>query len=230
MNCLRVYRCGINYKYVSLPLITQNLQLTEKQKKYVLANTEKLANNLIRAKTKIKDLILCNSFRYFITITFNNNYDRFDLETLKSKVTQRIRDGRKKIFCRLDYILIPERHKNGAWHFHGVLDNGFSEFLFYNKHNYLDCELFCDLGFVNISLIQDRQKVASYITKYVTKDFAKMEKGKHLYFTSTKLIKPQLLDTIFYDNTIFDLTFFDYYDEFCFVKYDREYKNLKFLK
>lgn len=227
MENLKVYKCGNTYKYISIPIL-KNGTYDLSYKKNV-SNLEKLENNIIRAKTKIKDYILCNDFHYFITITLSSKYDRFDLLSLQKKVSQRIRDARRNNLCVLKYILIPEQHKNGAWHLHGVLSQDFYCFMKYNQFNYLTCSLFDTLGFNSISIINSKDRVGSYITKYITKDLAKREKGKHLYFASNGLLKPMLVDNIIYKSSI-DWQFFDFVNNYCAIRYDSRYFDMTFLR
>ena len=84
---------------------------TDEEKEY-----EKL-KNLWRIKTKIKDYILSNDFNYFWTLTFKD--DRYDYDLAFQKMGKWLERMRKK-YGKFDYIMIPELHKDGAIHFHGV--------------------------------------------------------------------------------------------------------------
>lgn len=75
-----------------------------------------------RAKQNLRDLALCNGMKYFITLTLDGSkIDRHDMAAITRKVnawcSNRVqRDG-------LAYILVPERHKDGAIHFHGFVND-----------------------------------------------------------------------------------------------------------
>lgn len=75
-----------------------------------------------RAKQNLRDLALCNEMRYFVTLTLDKEQiDRHDIAAITRKVnawcSNRVqRDG-------LAYILVPERHKDGAIHFHGFVND-----------------------------------------------------------------------------------------------------------
>lgn len=75
-----------------------------------------------RAKQNLRDLALCNGMKYFITLTLNGDQiDRHDMAAITRKVnawcSNRVqRDG-------LAYILVPERHQDGAIHFHGFMND-----------------------------------------------------------------------------------------------------------
>ena len=71
-----------------------------------------------RAATKVRDLALSNRFRWFVTLTLDRErIDRYDVGVITKKLNQ-VMDNlvRRR---GLAYVLVPERHKDGAVHFHG---------------------------------------------------------------------------------------------------------------
>ena len=72
-------------------------------------------------RRKIKGYALCNGFRWFVTLTFDpEKVNSSDYETAKNtllKWCRKMRDRHKQF----DYLMIPELHKSGAVHFHGLL-------------------------------------------------------------------------------------------------------------
>ena len=154
--------------------------------------------NLTRVKRKIKDYVLCNDFDMFWTITFNK--DRHDSDKCFSKFRNWLKFMRKKD-STFSYIFVPERHEDGAIHFHGVT-SGFKGKMFdsgikkkgltvYNSGNWKH-------GFSTVTMIQHKGKTASYLSKYITKgmDTSAVEKGKKKYWLSNGLRLPveQYLD------------------------------------
>lgn len=218
LNNLRVYKCGDTYKYISLPVLTSSNATY-----YVKDNKNKLKNNIIRAKTTIRDTILCNDFVYFVTLTINSKYNRFDLTSIRKLVNHRIRNYRSLYGLNLKFLFVPEKHKNGAWHLHGVLNIGFEPTIYTNMFGYLSCKIFDTLGYNNVSNIQDKSRVSSYILKYITKDLDQREKFNHTFFASHGLNKPKLISSVFYNNSYFDYQFFDVKTDFCYVKYSDKY-------
>lgn len=76
-----------------------------------------------RARTMIRDYARSNGFRYFVTLTFDAHKvtNRYDIASCIKDVTRWL-DNR----CRrngLQYILVPEEHKDGAIHFHGFMND-----------------------------------------------------------------------------------------------------------
>jgi hypothetical protein len=147
---------------------------------------------LWKVKTKIKDYILSNDFNYFWTLTFDS--DRYNYAEAFEKMSKWLRKMRDK-YGRFNYIMIPELHKDGAIHFHGVTgglgcqinDSGVKHkgVKVYNcpewKH-----------GFTTLTKIRSREKTASYVTKYVTKEMQNsiVEKGKKKYWCSRGMRLP----------------------------------------
>lgn len=157
-------------------------------------NEDKLSNNVIRAKMKIFEYAMCNDFEYFVTLTLSpDKYDRSNLDKYIKDLGQFIRDYRKKYNVDVQYILIPERHKdNNSWHMHGLIKGIPEEHLTLNKNGYKDWKNYSDkFGYMSISQIRNREAVSKYITKYVSKTLevggGVTEKNKKLYYCSRGL-------------------------------------------
>lgn len=72
-----------------------------------------------RAKGAIRDIALCNPFTHFFTWTLNGDLvDRYDEEIVKKKLGNTLRHLVQRKNFR--YVCVPERHKDGALHFHGL--------------------------------------------------------------------------------------------------------------
>lgn len=79
------------------------------------ANRER---SMRRAASQMRDICLSTPFRYFVTLTLDPaKIDRHDMEAL-TKVLNRWADNRVRR-NGLAYVLVPERHKDGAIHLHG---------------------------------------------------------------------------------------------------------------
>lgn len=84
--------------------------------------SENIARAVRRAKITLRDLALCNEMAYFVTLTLDQNMvDRYDM----AEITKRLNSWCSNQVQRngLAYILVPERHKDGAVHFHGFVNN-----------------------------------------------------------------------------------------------------------
>lgn len=75
-----------------------------------------------RARSKIRDYALCNDFKFFVTLTLDGSrIERYDpapiVKHLQTWLDNHVRRQ------GLKYILIPERHRDGALHFHGFFND-----------------------------------------------------------------------------------------------------------
>ena len=170
----------------------------------------KLVQSLSRARRVVLELALCNDWAYFCTFTLDpTKYKRDDLPKFQKDFSGWIRDQRKKyrkaaFDLQLDYVLVPEEHKDGAWHMHGLFSD-LTPFIipfycerhqgkivpdkliaggFFNWPDYQKKFGFCSLG-----KIRNRVATGFYITKYITKqiDNCKLPPNAHAYYASTNL-------------------------------------------
>lgn len=71
-----------------------------------------------RARAKLRRLALSNEFDYFVTLTLDEKeVDRYEPKAIMAKVNRWLDNMVRRSGLR--YILVPEQHKDGAWHFHG---------------------------------------------------------------------------------------------------------------
>ncbi len=83
---------------------------------------EDMARSMRRARARVRRLALSNSFRWFVTLTLNKEkVDRYDPAEVVRKLNQWCSNQVKR--KGLAYILVPERHKDGALHFHGFFND-----------------------------------------------------------------------------------------------------------
>lgn len=135
-----------------------------------------------RTIQKIKELVLCNEFEYFYTQTLKDN--RYDLENFKKSIHKKFK-AYKRINKNFIFLIIYEKHKDGAFHLHGLI-GGVGNDLYVNNNGYYSLAFFEDLGFNSISAIKDKEKTSSYITKYISKDITKTDSNMS-YFHSRGL-------------------------------------------
>lgn len=171
-------------------------------------NDKKLDNNLSRAKNKIFEYALCNDFDYFVTFTLSKDKkDRYDLPGFIKDLGQFIRNLRRLKNYDIQYLLIPESHKDGAWHMHGLLKGvPIQELTLFTLEDNIPYRLlemlkkgrkiyswggYADkFGFCTLEPIISKIKVSKYITKYISKTLKadlNREKDKKLYYTSKGL-------------------------------------------
>ena len=93
------------------------------------AEQQRAADNLDRAqrraKVALRGLALSNDFRYFVTLTLDaSRVDRHDVKAITRKLNNWLDNQVRRSGLR--YVLVPERHKDGAIHFHGFFNDALS--------------------------------------------------------------------------------------------------------
>ena len=183
-------------------------------------------DSIRRAKTSVSDIVRMNDFEYFVTLTLSaEKIDRTNPKEISRKVKIILSNLVER--SDLNYILIPEYHKDGkAIHFHGFMsgnletvDSGTVKAPFHKKPIKIetakrkgisldDCKTVYNLpqwslGFSSaIPLNQedrDRTALESYVIKYITKDFEKIF-GKY-YLSGGKELRRN--PPVYLDNTDF---------------------------
>ena len=188
---------------------------------------ERLSNSISRTKSTINELALCNEFTHFCTFTQDKQLrDRFDLDAFIKDFSMFVRNenrgreasGRSKI----EYLLIPEQHKDGAWHLHGLLKGLDNKDLVKNEHGYLDWVRYRSrFGFFSVSLIRSKRRCANYVTKYVTKDINKtaIKAGRHYFYASQGLKRKEAIIVNSFDKCpVEKWEDFDFYNDFVPIK------------
>lgn len=153
-----------------------------------------LYESMRRTKSKVYDYSLANSWDWFVTLTFSpEKVDRYDYDSCVNALKHFLIVCRRK--CPdLHYIFVPERHKDGAFHFHGLLASCEGlEFVpsgvqqngkdVYNISGY-------KLGFSTATMVKDSFKAGGYVCKYITKDLCQVSKGRKRYWASRNLQMP----------------------------------------
>lgn len=182
-----------NEKYYKLTVMRKVLARGQKVQRRAKCsvNVEKLACNLRRAKSKVLEYCLCNEFDYFVTLTIDKSkYDRYDFPKYYKALSKFLNNYNTNNNTKVQYVLIPEQHKDGAWHMHGLIRGILPKHLKTNEKGCLDWTSYHKkFGYISLSVIKDRNKVASYVTKYITKQMAEnnRELNTHLYYASKKL-------------------------------------------
>lgn len=147
-----------------------------------------------RTKQIIYDIAQSNDWEYFFTLTFNpKKVDSFNYADCAKSLSVWLNNMRKK--CDLKYIVVPEQHKSGRWHFHGL-------FMSCDELGFVDSGLKADkgqiiynvgryrLGWSTAIRLDGSKAVCTYLTKYITKELCKLTKGKKKYWASRNVDKP----------------------------------------
>lgn len=153
---------------------------------------------MTRAKNNIYYIARSNVWEWFVTLTLDKNkIDRYDYELLSRKVRKWFEHLRERKAPDIYYLIVPERHKDGAWHFHALIggstgldfvESGHvdkSGNMIYNFENW-------KFGFSTATRVQDTARVSSYIAKYVTKTLIDETKGKHRFWASKNCLRAEV--------------------------------------
>lgn len=197
------------YKLIIFKSVIKNYNEEKKYKKQNQEYDEKLDCSISRTRSKVFEYAMCNDFEYFITITLDSKkvIDRYDLDLFIKNLGQFIRNERKRTGSFIDYLLVPEEHKDGAWHMHGLikgidgsnlrqfeindyLPKHMNKMILDGRELYNWIPYANKFGFVSLEKIKDTERVSKYITKYISKDLTdtqKKRKYKKLYYSSRGL-------------------------------------------
>lgn len=153
---------------------------------------EKQKASRSRATSRIKEIVNCNDFEYFFTLTIASDL-KFEHEKAMQFLVKSINYYKKLAYIKgydFKFVYIFELTKNNGIHLHGFFSGFFD--LYINKYNHLSSLYFDNIGFQNFIKASEVNKF--YLIKYIRKSPIYL---KHIYHTSRNLNKPKI--TIFHD-------------------------------
>lgn len=184
-----------------------------KKAKRCTANDTKLCNNLSRARASVYELALCNQWDFFATFTLDSSkVDRNDLYMTYRKIAKWFNNYNSRYGCKIRYLLIPEPHRNGAWHFHGLLSGvppdhlvlftlcdhipkRMKDMLRADRFIYNWPAYAAAFGFVTLDAVRDLKRCSAYMTKYITKELmdSSIALNHHVYYCSKGLKRAEII-------------------------------------
>ena len=185
--------------------IWDDVESTKKEKdkdKKKGVKDEERSNVVSRNRTiqKVYEVTRSNMWEWFITLTFNpEKVNSFEYTEVSQVLSKWLNNLKSRYAPDLKYIIVPELHKSGRYHFHGLIadtgnmifeDSGHKTFggeTIYNLGNY-------KLGFTTATKINDVSRASSYITKYITKDLCATTANKKRYWCSRNLNDVDITD------------------------------------
>ena len=147
-----------------------------------------------RSKQSIYEIARANKWDYFATFTMSDN--RYDYDSCKDRLRKFLNNFKSRKAVDLEYLVVPEQHKDGAWHFHGLLKGNIDAYLSETWHKGRYELVGYNLGKCELENVKDTNRVASYITKYITKDLANTVKNKRRYFYSKGVNKGKSVEML----------------------------------
>ena len=156
-------------------------------------SVENMDRAMRRARARVRDIALSNRFRWFVTLTLDGSkVDRYDMKEITRKLNNWCSNCVQK--SGLKYVLVPERHKDGAIHFHGffagdlpAIDSGHKDKAgrtIYNLPSWT-------LGFTTaVEISGDYHAAVGYCCKYIGKQGDKP--GGRWYYSGGALLSPKV--------------------------------------
>lgn len=153
----------------------------EREKK---SQGDDMMRSMRRARAKLRRLALSNEFDFFVTLTLDKEkIDRYDPKQIMQKVNRWLDNMVRRHGLR--YVLVPERHKDGAIHFHGffagrgliAVDSGIRHDgrIVYNLPQW-------DYGFTTaLRLYGTYSAAVGYVCKYIGKQEGERPMGRWYY-------------------------------------------------
>lgn len=146
----------------------------------------------LRARKQLFELSVCNDLDMFFTLTLSpEKIDRYDYKEAVRRLSQWLDNRVRRRGLR--YVAVPELHKDGAVHFHGLCNSAAMRLVDSGKtdkghtiYNVSDWKI----GFTTaVRLYGERTAAAHYIAKYVTKSTTCGTIGGRYYFHGGALDK-----------------------------------------
>lgn len=172
-------------EYIRAPLLPSDEELEHRR-------SESVRCSLSRSSRMIKLLALSYSeWKWFVTWTFDKEIigNRYDYDNVYSHFEEYL------IRYRIDhpgchYIIVPELHKDGAYHFHGLFDSSLPVTYagIFNGYETWHVE-FYGLGYTTATKVKSAVRVSHYISKYMTKSLAAVSSGRKRYFHTKSTLK-----------------------------------------
>lgn len=163
--------------------------------------------SLSRTISKIYDYANSCNWHWFVTFTFSDGkVNRYDFDSVSKYMTNWLNNMRKKYCPNMKYVLVPELHKDGAWHFHGLFADcdglNFVPAVNLKKGSKYYGQPLKQKGqqiysikrfkcFSSCTKIRDTKKASSYITKYITKEVVANTSNRKRYWCSRGLATPK---------------------------------------
>lgn len=203
--CVKRYPDGTGYLYVAdAPIFRDSGWVARSKGKHTsvdldavegdsgASDGDKLLDARRKARSRLRDICRSNRFEWFVTFTLDKErIDRYDaplvLKKLQTWLDNRVR--RRGLL----YVIVPELHKDGAVHFHGLINGALDADMMasgvvrdgHEVYNLRDWSY----GFTAcMRLYGDYNAAVGYVCKYIGKSDAKV--GGRWYYSGGKLERP----------------------------------------
>ena len=158
---------------------------------------------LTRTKSQITDMIFANSWYggYFLTLTFDPTLVNCKDYNAAFSAIEHFTENMKRNNPNIKYILIPELHSKGTWHFHGIInyidddEMIISDTFKSSENNHRVSPLYFNKGINYAKKISDNPdfsiyNICFYITKNFSTDLKNAPKRADKFIASSNLKEP----------------------------------------
>ncbi len=178
---------------IKIIIYREPLRVGVSGKKKRKKNPECAQSSIIRTKTMLSDLCICNNFDLFCTFTFDpKRFNSKSIAFCKSYMNHWTHNAKARHSKFLQYLIVPEKHKSGAIHFHALIKN-YEGRLKDSGHKQGGRTIYniphWHFGFSTAVKIDNQEAVSRYIRKYISKDMILLPGAKR-YFCSQGLVRP----------------------------------------
>lgn len=182
---------------------TEYNPFTDKEEKMRTVEDLERSKAVSRTRTvnRLYYLTRSNIWDWFVTLTFNpDRVDSMDYDECVRRLSVWLNNCKKK--CpEMKYIVVPEKHESGRYHFHGLF-SGCEGLGFVQSGHYTETgEIIYNIGsyrmgWTTATRVTDSTRVARYVTKYISKDLCSVTPGKRRYWASRNIQEAEIVDII----------------------------------
>lgn len=193
-----------------------------------------LYKSFLRTKKTIYDIARANCWDWFLTFTFDGKkVNRYDYDECVKKFSVWLSNA-KRSCPDMVYIVVPEQHKDGAFHFHGLFAKACGlGFHFSGRYDGQKRPIFnvgkYNFGFTTATRISDTHRASSYLCKYVTKDLCAVSRNRKRYWVSRNAKRPEVWEAFIPEEEEERFRKF-YADAFHMKSIETSYVNVKYLE
>lgn len=176
------------------------------EEEIVFKASESLRCSVSRTRKRIREIAGSMDVSWFATLTISptSSVDRYSYDSCTKALRDYLSVLRDK--CPdLQYVAIPELHKDGAVHFHVLFSHHISEFINFagsfrlSKKSLIKTEVYhlssWTYGFTSVIAVKTPARFINYVTKYITKELCAATKHKQRYFYSRANISSPVSQT-----------------------------------
>ncbi len=174
--------------------------LRKKCKEGTKERLESIERSYRHVKDKVYNIAYSNDFDFFVTITISpqtaNRYSYYDCALIIQKELKKLR----RKYNEFEYLMVPEQHKDGAWHYHALFKG--LPMIEYKKSGKKDKKgriiynlSGVSVGFTTAQKVDSRGTSAGYLVKYITKEMIRGDyvRGRRKYWASRGADKVEII-------------------------------------